>query len=187
MSEQRNHRGKTGVPAALPAALCAALVLSVLWPAPASAHGASIVQTDSDFGPYRVVAVTSPVALSGDTLLTVVLSAAGDSPDPSPVTGAAVKASIETSGARQVVPVPAEPTRASSGYYETTVNIPGDGDANVSLEIDGTQGKVSVPFTIKRPAALTNWLTLGAESLVTAALICLLMFAAKKLRRPQSG
>ena len=82
------------------------------------------------------------------------------------------------------MPVPEEPTRASSGYYETTVNIPGQGDAKVSLDIEGAQGTVSVPFTIKRSTALTDWVTLGAELLVTAALICLLMFVARKLRRP---
>ena len=184
MSEQRNHRGMSGAQWALPVAACLAMLLSALWPAPASAHGASIVQTDNDFGPYHVVTVTSPVALSGDVLLTVVLSAAGESAEPSPVTGATVKATIDASGARLVVPVPEEPTRASSGYYETTVNIPGQGDAKVSLDIEGAQGTVSVPFMIKRPTALTDWVTLGAESLVTAALICLLIFVARKLRRP---
>ena len=173
----------SGALRAFPAALCLAILLSALWPSPASAHGASIVQADSDFGPYHVVAVTSPVALSGDTLLTVVLSAAGDSADPSPVMGATVKASIQASGAHLVVPVPEEPTRASAGYYEATLNIPGQGDAKVSLDVEGEQGSATVPFTIKR-AALTDWVALGAESLVTAALICLLMFSARKLRRP---
>jgi hypothetical protein len=186
MSEQRIHIGNRGALRALPAAVCVALVLLALWPAPASAHGASIVQTDNDYGPYHVVAVTSPVALSGDMLLTVVLSAAGDSAEPSPITGATVKANIDASGAHLVVPVPEEPTRANAGYYETTVNIPGQGDAKVSLDIVGAQGSASVPFTIKR-AALTDWVTLGAESLVTAGLIGLLMYVARKLRRPKAA
>jgi hypothetical protein len=66
------------------------------------------------------------------------------------------------------------------------VNIPGQGDAKVSLDIEGAQGSVSVPFTIKR-AAPADLVTLGAESLVTAALICLLIFVARKLRRPRTA
>src|SRR5947209_12528927 len=115
-------------------------------------------------------------------LLTIVLTNAGGTLDFSPVTGAPINAEIDASGAHLVVPVPPEAKRASSGYYETTVNVPGEGDAKVSLEIRGPRGDATGSFTLKRPASWVGWVTLGGEVLFAGVVLtCTLIFTANSL------
>jgi hypothetical protein len=158
----------------------------LLTPVPASAHGASVIQTDADYGPYHLVVVTSSATASNGLLLTVVLTEKVADPadlEPHPVTGATVKASIDSGGAHLEMPVPAEANRASSGYYETTLDIPGEGDASITLQIDGPKGPASTTFTLTRSAPWIGWLTFAAEIVFAGAIVTyILVFAANTLR-----
>jgi hypothetical protein len=131
--------------------------------APASAHGASIVQADGDYGPYHVVIVTgSPTPDPRDVLLTLVLtSKAGDNVDelPGPVLDASVQATFEASG-KSAPPaafaIPPEPRLADQGYYERTLTLPTDDDWQAKVDVDGPPGKASVTFAIST-GLLSNW------------------------------
>src|SRR5437868_13547938 len=81
---------------------------------PASAHGASTVRVDGDYGPYHIVAVTGPASDAKQVLVTVILTQRPDNSgdqEPQPVAGAAVRATLMMTGtntSRAVYDVPEE-------------------------------------------------------------------------------
>lgn len=168
------------------AALAVLMAVFLFDTEPASAHGASVIQADGDFGPYHLVVVTSSANASSGLLLTVVLTEKPADPsdlEPHPITGATVKASVDSGGTNLEVHVPAEANRASSGYYETTLDIPGEGDAHVTLQIDGPKGSASIAFILTRSAPWLGWLTFVAEVVFAGAIVTyILVFAANSLR-----
>ena len=184
---ERDNRGRAFRVRARLALGATLLFLTLMLPSPASAHGATVVQVDDDFGPYHIVAVTGPALSSNGVLLTVVLTDnASQDANPAPVTGAKVTANIGVSGVQNGslnTSVPAETSRAAQGYYETTLAIPGSGDAKVTLQITSPRGPTTTSFTIKRAAAWVGWVTLGSIILFAGAVfVFVLAFAANSLR-----
>jgi hypothetical protein len=130
--------------------------------APASAHGASTVRADGDYGPYHVVVVTGSTLNPREVLMTVVLtSKAGDNADqePRPVLGASVGATFEVrseSLAPVTFPIPPEPRLADQGYYERTLTLPSDDNWQATVAIEGPAGEASVAFPIST-GLISNW------------------------------
>jgi hypothetical protein len=162
---------------------------AILWlslPVLAYAHGSSIstVRVDNDFGPYHLVVITSSQGSARTVRLTLILTEKSDGNEqPQPILGAKVQATFEFSGTNTSelsVNVPTESRLADSGYYESIVTVPSDGDWNVRLGVDGPAGTALVAFPLPISSAF-DWID-ELLCLVPFGLIALLFLYQKWIR-----
>ena len=175
------------------AALLRAAAALLIGAAGAQAHGAT-VRLDDNYGPYHMIVATGAAPNIGDLLVTVVLTGKdnGNGEVPPSIVGATVTATFQLKsgqGAPVAIPIPPEPTLADQGYYERILTVPGEGDWNVTVDVNSPAGPAGAtfPVTFRRPPPGTEWLTWGAVALPIVVAIGAFIYIWRGPRRAQQA
>lgn len=173
--------------------LAVALVLALLAPATALAHGGGTPQLiDVPTGPYHIFAWSNPDPARVGTLhITVALV---DPAANQPVMGADVQVQVMPlpvgagSSPPAMAPLTAQATHDKATiktYYETDLQVPAAGLWQVTITYDTPQGSGSAGFDLAvEERTFTNWLLIGGAGI---ALIVLGWFFWPKKPKTASG
>jgi hypothetical protein len=158
-------------------ALLSSLAVSLVVPMRAHAHGGTVVALDEDTGPYHMVVVTGSTGVNR-MVMTIILTTRTTGDEVSqPVVGAQLRyvvTEVRSQSVAATSPVPPEPKLEQSGYYETYITLPGERDANVSIDVAGSLGTASANFPVKGQPGWLQWFNSYGDWVISLSVLALM-------------